>query len=513
LTRDFAPFQDDAEELIEDMRVAIGQIFQESNTFSPRPTTLETFESVYLWRGDQLLTVFGDAKIEIPGMLSVLKRAGIEPVPLIAASALAGGVVTRAAFESLMGDLETRLRAAGAIDAVLLALHGAMCVEGEPDAESEIIERVAKLLPPGTPIGVSLDLHGHITQRMLQPNVFLVGYREYPHIDMYETGVRVAETLLEVLQGTVVPRMALAKRPMIVSPSKARTVEEPLRSIVAAARKMEQDGDILHASLFPVQPWLDLPGLGFAVMVCANGDSAAAQLAADKLADLVWDKRAAFDPELVGLKEAIDVGLHEKGLTVVADSGDAPSGGSAADNVSVLQALLDAGADTSNRMTYLTMCDAAAASLCASYGVGATLAIDVGHQVSRNDGQPLRIQCRVHALSDGSFVMLDAGAQGTRAELGLTAVVSIGSIRMVIRSRPAFEWDTGIYTAFGLRLEEASLVFVKSPSHFKVSFARHARRILLADTAGPTCPNMRRLVFRNVARPLFPLDTDETLFS
>ena len=161
-----------------------------------------------------------------------------------------------------------------------------MCVEDEPDAEGEIIERVARLLPAGTPIGISLDLHGHVTPRMLKPNVFLVAYREYPHIDMYETGVRVAETLLDVLKGKVSPRMAIAKRPMIVSPSKARTVEEPLQSIVAVARKMEADGEMLHASFFPVQPWLDVPGLGFGVLVCTNGDAAGAQRAADKLADL-----------------------------------------------------------------------------------------------------------------------------------------------------------------------------------------------------------------------------------
>jgi len=491
------------------MRIAVGQIFQESNTFSPRPATLETFESVYLWRGDQLLSAFGDARVEVPGFLAVLKRAGVEPVPLIAANALAGGAVTRAAFESLMQDVEARLAQGGAIDAVLLALHGAMCVEDGPDAEGEIIERVAKLLPAGTPIGISLDLHGHITQRMLRPNVFLIGYREYPHIDMYETGVRVAETMLEVLQGKIVPCMALVKRPMIVSPSKARTGDEPLRNIVAVARKMEADGEILHASLFPVQPWLDLPDLGFAVLVCTNGDAAGARRSAEKLADLVWERRYDFDPELVGLREAIDAGLREEGTTVVADSGDSPSGGAAADNPSVLKALLEAGADRSDRLTYLTICDAEAATICARAGVGATLALDVGHKISRNDGRPLRVQCRVRTISDGSFVMLDAGARGTRMEQGLTAVVSIGSIRLVIRSLPAFEWDTGIYSAFGLRIEEASLVFAKSPSHFRVAFARYARRILLADTPGPTCPNMRRLVFRNVTRPLFPVDIAE----
>lgn len=488
------------------MRIAVGQFCQESNTFSPRLSTVETFESVFLRRGDELFTAFGDSRVEVPGFIDTLKRAGAEPVPLLATAAFAGGSVTRAAFETIMSELEARLAGAGRLDGVLLALHGAMCIEDEPDAESEIVERVIGALPPGTPIGVSLDLHGHITPRMLQPNVFYVGYREYPHIDMYETGARVAETMLQTLRGRIQPRMALTKLPLIVSPTKARTVDEPLRSILPVARQMEAAGEIQHASFFPVQPWLDIPGLGFAVLVCADGDAEAAQRAADRLASLVWERRREFDPDLVSLEEAIEAGLGSEGTTVVADSGDAPSGGSAADNASVLRALLAAGADRAGRLSYLTLCDAEAAAACAGTGVGATLTLDVGHKVSRNDGKPLRITCRVHTISDGGFVMLGAGAQGTRMEQGLTAVVSIGDIRLVIRSLPAMEWDTGIYTAFGLRLEEAALVFVKSPSHFRVAFAPHAHRILNADTPGPTCPNMRRLVFQRVTRPLYPFD-------
>jgi microcystin degradation protein MlrC len=488
------------------MRIAVGQFSQESNTFSPKPSTLETFKSVHLLRGDELFAAFRNSRVEVSGFLDALVRAEIEPVPLIAASAWAGGPVTRAAFESIMKDLEARLVAARPLDAVLLALHGAMCIDDEPDAESEIVARVAHILPPGTPIGVTLDLHGHITPRMLQPNVFYVGYREYPHIDMYETGLRAADTLLETLQYRVRPRMALTKLPLIVSPTKARTGEEPLRRILAVARQMEAAGEILHASLFPVQPWLDIPDLGFSVLACADGDTAVAQRAADRLASLVWECREEFDPDLISLEDAIRTGLGNDGTTVVADSGDAPSGGSAADNVSVLKALLTTGSDRASRLSYLTLCDAEAAAACAASGVGTTIALEVGHKVSRNDGEPLRVVCRVHTISDGSFVMLGAGAQGSRMEQGLTAVVSIGDIRLVLRSLPAIEWDTGIYTAFGLRLEEAALVFVKSPSHFRVAFAPYARRILNADTPGPTCPNMRRLSFEHVTRPLYPLD-------
>lgn len=488
------------------MRIAVGQFAQESNTFAPIASTLEKFQSVYLRRGDEVLTAFGDSRVEVPAFIATLKRADVEVVPLLATAAFAGGPMTRTAFETIMGELEHRLADAGRVDALLLALHGAMCVEDQPDTESEIIERLDSILPPGTPIGVTLDLHGHITPRMLRPNVFYVGYREYPHIDIYETGARVAELMLETVRGRVRPRMALTKLPLIVSPSKACTGEEPLRSILPVARAMEAAGEILYASFFCVQPWLDVPDLGFAVLVCADGDTATAQRAADRLASLVWERRGEFDPDLVSLEDAIDVGLRSEGTTVVADSGDAPSGGSAADNVGVLKALLTAGAERAGRLSYLTLCDAEAAAACAKVGVGATLTLDVGHKVSRSDGKPLRIACRVHTISDGNFVMLGAGARGIRLRQGLTVVVSVGDVRLVIRSRPAKEWDTGTYTAFGLRLEEAALVFVKSPSHFRAAYAPHASRILKADTPGPTCPNMRRLAFQHVTRPLYPLD-------
>jgi microcystin degradation protein MlrC len=489
------------------MRIAIGQLFQETNTFSPLPTTLDTFRAVSLHHGEEVLSAFGPARIEIPAFLDVLRAAGATPVPLLAANALASGPLARDTFESLMGEMEQRLAAAGPLDGVLLALHGAMCIEDEPDAESEIIERVAACVPPGTPIGVSLDLHGHVTRRMLQPNVFLIGYREYPHIDMYETGQRVAETLLDTIGGRRRPTMAIAKRAMIVSPSKARTVEDPLQSIVAEARRREAAGEILHASFFPVQPWLDVPELGFGVLVCTDGDPERAQQAADELADMAWERRREFDPDLIDLDAAIATGLREPGMTVIADSGDAPSGGSAADSTCVLNALLAAGAEKGERLTYLTMCDAAAARQCAAAGVGATLRLSIGHAVSKA-GPPVAVEARVLSLNEGSFVMLDAGASGSLTHFGLTAVVAVQSLRIAIRSRPSFEWDTGIYTAFGLRLEEARMVFVKSPSHFKVAFAPRASRILLADTSGPTCPNMRRLEFRQVTRPLFPLDED-----
>ena len=487
-------------------RIAVASLMQETNTFSPILTTVALFQSYYIHRGDALFTGYGAARVEVPAIMATLRAAGHVPVPLIAAYAAAAGTVTRAAFDALVGEMEDRLRAAGPLDGLILALHGALVVEDQPDGDGEVIARMRAILPAGVPIGVSLDLHGHITPLMLQANTFHVGYREYPHIDIYETGERVARLMVDVLAGRRHPVMALAKAPVLVPAVCGRTTDGPLAAVAQAARAAEASGEVLHAAIFPVQPWIDVPDLGFAALVCADNDPAAAQRVADRLAAMVWDRRGDFDLGLTPLEEVIATGLASDGMTLVSDTGDAPTGGSAADSAAVLRGLMTCGADRSDRLSLLTLCDPAGAAAAHRAGAGATVTLALGHAFSVADGSPVTVTGQVLSLSDGGYVMQDAGAQGLRIEMGPTAVLGIGGIRVAVRSRPSMEWDTGMYLSQGLDPATAALVFVKSPSHFRVSFGPLAARILLADTPGPTRADVRKLPYRRVTRPLSPLD-------
>jgi microcystin degradation protein MlrC len=487
------------------MRIAIGSLMQETNTFAPTPTGLDSFEAVYHWQGEELLHRYGAARVEMAAFLDVLKAAGATPVPLLAAQAFAGGPVTRAAFDHLLGDLIARLRAAMPVDAVLLALHGAMVVEDDPDAEGSILAAVHEVVGD-IPIAASLDLHGHIMPRMLEHATILVGYQEYPHVDIYETGERTATMLLDTLQGRVRPVLALAKRPLLVSAVNARTTDGPLRRVAETAREMERAGRVLAASLFPVQPWLDVPDLGFAALVVADGEQAAAQAAADELAEMAWDARAEFEPDLVALPDAVRIGLSSGGTTVVGDAGDAPSSGATADHAAVLRELLTQGADRAGRPIYLTLRDAAAAREAAAAGIGAEVTLHVGHALSTAEGQPVRVTGRVTTLTDGRYRMKGPGATGSVLQMGLTAVLAIGDIRLVLKSLPSLEWDPAVYYSVGLDPADAALVFVKSPGHFRVSYSPLAERLLVADTPGAARPNVRALHFSRVTRPLYPLD-------
>lgn len=486
------------------LRIAVGQLAQETNHFVPMRTTLDDFAARLLLRGDAVLNGWGDARVEVPGFLSVLAAAGAEPVPLIAAGADSGGPVTRAAFETLLGEMLAALDAAGRLDGVLLALHGAMVLEDCDDPEAEIISRVRAKLPPATPVGVSLDLHAHVTAEMLQPDVHLVGYRAYPHIDMYETGVRTAELLLDRLAGRRRTAMALSKRPMVVSPVRARTVEAPLSEVVAIADGMLAQGTLLHAALFPVQPWLDLPGLGFAALTIADGDQQAARQAAEELADAAFSRRHRFEPELLPLDEVIRVGLASPGMTLVGDAGDGPTGGAGADQTEVLRGLLAAGADRAEGVILLTLCDPPAAAAAHAAGTGAVLDFSLGGHFT--GAEKIRLRARIGTLADGTYVARDAGATGFVFQNGPTAVLEAGALRIVVRTRPGWEWDTNMYRSVGFDPAAASMVFVKSSGHFRAAFEPLAARTLIANTAGPTIADMRRIPWTRVTRPLFPID-------
>jgi microcystin degradation protein MlrC len=485
-------------------RIAVGQLAQETNHFNPIPTVEADFARGGIRRGPDLLHGWGGTRREVPGFLDVLRAAGHVAVPTLAAwCPAAGGPVARATFEALLGAMLDALRAAGRLDGVLLALHGAMALEDADDAEAEILHRVRAAVP-GVPIGVTLDLHGHVTPAMLQPDVFFVAYREYPHIDMHETGERCARLLLETLAGRRRPVMALARRPMVVSPCGARTPDPPLADLCALARAAEAAGEALHVGLFPVQPWLDVPDLGFAVLVTAEGDAPAADRLAERIADAAWAMRRRFDPGLTPLEEAIRIGLASPGTTVIGDVGDAPTGGALADDAGVLRALIAAGAPAHERPVLLTLHDAAAAAAAHAAGQAARCHFRLGHAVT--PGAPVEIEAEVAALHHGRFEMRDGGATGSGIDHGPSAVLRLGALRIAVRSAPGNEWDTATYRSLGLEPAAAAIVFVKSPAHFRSAYAPLAARILVADTPGPCRGDTARIPWRRVTRPLWPLD-------
>ena len=482
------------------MNIGIAQIIQESNTFSPFKTEIKEFYNQYYYLGKDIYSGFKNTKLELNGMIDVLDDNSIKHIPLLATHGSVSGPLTRECFNTILNDLEKLISNAPKLNGLLLALHGSLSIEDEADGESEILEFLQNIVPSNIPIGVSLDLHGHITERMIKHNVFYVGYKTYPHIDLYETGKKTANLLLSTLKKEIIPKMTMSKIPLIISPVIGRTDEGPIKTIYDTFINIENDNDILDTSCYMVQPWLDYSDLGFSVLVCSNNNQNKAKTISDLICEQVWKIRNKLIPDLISLDDSIQLGLSSNGTTVISDCGDAPSGGSAGDNPTVLRKLLDLGLDKSDKKIYLSLVDPRAAK-AASNSVGTVIELQLGHYFSKNDGTPLRIKARIKTITDGTF-KINHGLEGVEMKFGLTALIIIGSISVAVRSYGGLEWDVGQYHSVGLDLKDASIIFVKSPSHFRVAYENYADQIIIADTPGATRCNIQKVEYKNMKIPL-----------
>jgi len=183
------------------MRIAIGQLWQETNTLNPLATTRADFEAFGVLRGAELVAQMAETN-ELGGFIQSLRQWPERPeiVGLVRLPAWPSGRATAETFEWLRDELINSLRAALPVDGVLLALHGAMAAAEHPDVEGDVLQAVRKVVGPKIPIVATLDLHANVTRRMIEHSDVLVLFHTAPHVDVFETGQRGAAVLQRLLK-------------------------------------------------------------------------------------------------------------------------------------------------------------------------------------------------------------------------------------------------------------------------------------------------------------------------
>ncbi len=491
------------------MRVVVAELKQETNTFVPYLTTLHEFKAWHLWEGQEILDNASDKNWEVTGFLDVLTEAGIEPVPAIATMAMSGGKVAQPVFDDLVTRLLHSIDAGRPFDGVLLALHGAMVTEAHDDGDGAIIDAVRARIGPETPLAVSMDLHGNLTQRCVEGADAIVGFRTSPHIDHRETGQRAARILVEQLRGTVRPVMRYVKMPMVTPASTHRhEAPGPFQRLMNASRQAEGDG-VLAATVFAVQPWLDIEDMGFATVVVTDGDAHRAEMTAISLAKQAWEERHEFfEIDLVQPDEAIARALAQPmGPVILSDLADGNGAGSPGDATEVIAALLRAGPP---RMALANIRDADAATAAAAIGVGGEVDLEVGGKLDHVFNSPVRITGTVEFAGPASFTFGGGGYTGMSMDMGLCAVVRHEELHLLIMSNSCFSIDPEIYRAVGLEPADAQIVVVKSAIQFRSGFVGIEHGIMLLDSPGMSSDHLDRYDFQRIPRPMFPFDPDTT---
>ena len=483
-------------------RVLLANLAQETCSFVQSKHTLDDFRRYYLYTGQEVIECLRGGGMEVSAIIKVAAEEGIELLPTLATYGGTGGPVETKAYAYLRDEILTDARRyAAEADGAILALHGAMLTEDLDDPEGDLLSALRQILGPGKPIVCSLDCHAHLTDRMVQQATAFVAYQTHPHVDIYDTGIRAMRLFGRILRKEVRPVMTHRKLRMIAPPEQHNTSHPPMGTIMQRVKAVEKEPGMLAAAIFPVQPQLDVPDLGWSVLTVADGDATLAQAKADEIGELAWQHRRDFLRERTPVPEALRTARQTTGGPVVlADASDGTAGGAEGDSTVLLQALLDFPVPGP---CLLLITDPEAVRQCVAAGIGAEVTFEVGGRLTPAFFRPVRVTGRIRTLSDGRFHMKLPPIPANR---GRTAVLQVRDIFLVLSEKPVYTWDEECYRSVGLFPRGAKLVQVKSPGGFRPVYEPFAKVIIDLDAPGPTDSNLARLPYRRVSRPLFPLD-------
>ena len=483
-------------------RIVIAECKQEVSTFNPTPSHFEDFRIV---RGQAMVDYHRGGGEEVAGAISVFDAdRSVQIVPSFGASAItSGGVLSAKGFQQLSDDFLRCLTEAGPVDAAYFSLHGAMQAENEDDPEGYLLREARRILGEKIPFVVSLDLHGILTDRMLQHSDAVVTYHTYPHVDFFQTGTRAARLLLKILNGHARPVTARVKIPALVRGDELITETGLIRECIQLSQQLEASDKGLSAGVMWGNPFTDVPELRTNALVCMDGDEVTARAQALELARRFWKHHSQMQVPLTSLADSVRQASEIKsGTVVMMDAADATSSGASGDSNAILGELIRQG----YRGTVLTpIVDPTAVRRAFEAGIGATIQVALGGAFDPARFPPVQLEATVRLLSDGKF---RSESFGWNWDSGETAVLQAGNYTIVVGTRPVSLFDRSWFFANGQDPKRFNVVVVKSPHCEHHMFADWCTKLINVDAPGSTSANLLSLGHKHCARPMFPLDGD-----
>lgn len=475
------------------MRIAVGGMQHETNTFTALTTPLEDF-----------MVAEGDAMLGIPeavrdtstqGIIEVCGERGVEIVPTLFAQVLPSGTIERDAYENLKGRLLEGIRQAGELDAIVLGMHGSMYVDGIGDADGDLLASIRSLVPAEVPIVCALDLHATITDQMIANANAFVGYRTAPHIDKVATGRKACELAIWAVQESIELHTEWVSIPMIISGEQSETRVPPTSEIIKELVHMPKDGELISSSIFLGFPWADVPySCVSSIAVTAKEAAPAARQEAKRLAQLIWGKRHefVFTTEAYSLDKCLDIAENEKSSPVViADCGDNPTAGSSEDLSNVLDVLIRR---SFKNALVAVIVDEDSYARCVEAGTNKYVELKLGRvNPTEEEARGLPIRAYVERIGTGKGIP--------------SVVLKIDAIHVIVTTERTDVYDPRFLTDLKLNPLDYKVIVVKS-GYLSPEYQALTERPMLALTPGDTNPLLETVPYKQVKRPIYPVDKD-----
>ena len=468
-------------------RVAIGGFLHETNTFAPTKATYDDFMHegrATIADAANVMKIMRGINAGQAGFIDVAESKGWEIVPTIACHASPSAHVTEDAFERIVKVMVDRIAQAGPLDGVYLDLHGAMVTEHLDDGEGEILARVRKVIGPDVPLVASLDLHANVTPEMIDHADALVAYRKYPHTDMADTGRASAKHLALLLNSKQRFAKAFRQLPFLIPISWQCTNDQPTKGIYEKLATYESDA-VPTLSFAPGFPAADFVHCGPSVFAYGK-TQADADAAADAIAALVASHEDDFDGRIYspddGVRHAMMLAKSATKPIVIADTQDNPGAGGDSNTTGMLRALVR---NRASRAAIGMIYDPESALAAHAAGEGATVTLSLGGKSGIPGDAPFEESFLVEKLSDGRFVAPGPFYGGRKMEMGPSAALRIGDVRVVVCSHKSQLADQEMYRYVGIEPTEQAILVNKSSVHFRADFEPIAEQLLICAAPGP----------------------------
>ncbi|MFT4712144.1 MAG: microcystin degradation protein MlrC [Candidatus Azotimanducaceae bacterium] len=490
------------------LKLLIAMMSHETNTFSPVPTLLERFGSgSNPPEGDDAYSAIKGLGLTMAGMISVAEENDVEIVTPIAAGAPPSGPVSDEAYDYISNCI---CEAVKDCDGIMLELHGAMVTETREDGEGTLLKRLREE-NPGIPIAVGLDMHANLYPDIVANSTVIAGFRTYPHIDMYETGVRAGRVLIDAMNDKVKPTMAWGNCPMLPHIMRQGTDDQPNKMLQEKVAEYEQNG-ALCVALFTGFPHADILNAGLSVVVTTDNDPTEANRIRDELLELAWQEREKFVYQITPLAESVGSAFDAaeqpgEGPIILLDHYDNTASGGTMDTTEVLREILTQGLED---VAAYGIYDPEAVQQMIDAGIGNEVTVSLGGKMHldalEQQSKPLTVTGKVKIISDGRYTVTGPMGTGSKMNMGHTVLLDTGNVLIAVISRHIEPYDLGCFSSLGIDPLAKKYLMLKSRIHYRATFMPIAKKIIECAGIGVCTSDYNQLTFKNVRRPIYPLD-------
>jgi microcystin degradation protein MlrC len=481
------------------LRVFAASLATETNTFSPIPTDLSSFYGTFYAPPGQ----HPDTPTLCSAPIVVARRRsreeGFTLIEGTATWAEPAGIVSRVTYETLRDEILGQLRAVLPVDAVILGLHGAMIAHGYDDCEGDLVERIRGIVGPNVVVASEFDPHCHLTEKRLANLDLQIMFKEVPHTDFADRAEELVDLALRMARKEIRPHVAVYDCRLI---EMLPTSRQPMRGYVDRIKALEGKDGVLSISVVHGFSAADVPDVGAKIIVITDNRPEFGNQLARRLGEELFAMRGTTGHKYLAIDDAIDEALAAPaGPVVLTDVWDNPGGGTAGDATFVLRRFVERGVKD---VAFGTIWDPLAVKLCMAAGVGAKMPLRIGAKLAPRHGQPVDADVTVTSVVPNAIQHF----RDSVVPLGDSAAVEFDGIEVILNSNRAQSFEPDLFSNLGIDPLKKKMLVLKSANHFFGAFSRIASKIIYIDAGGPYPGNPRKVEYKKLKRPIWPLDPD-----